>query len=67
MKAPLAIRFDKDKVEKTCNRLAKKTKLTKADIGRAAMNLGLSELAGTKELSPDSFEDTVHDLQDFGF
>ena len=54
-------------VEKTCDRLAKKTKLTKADIGRAAMNLGLSELAGTKELSPDSFEDTVHELQDFGF
>lgn len=64
MKAPLAIRFDKDEVEAKCQRLVEGTELTKADIGRAAMNIGLRELGDSKEMFNDNFSDTVLSWQD---
>lgn len=64
MKAPLAIRFDKDVIEAKCAQLAKGTKLTKADIGRAAMNKGLEWIETNKaEMDKKSFKEDIKDYQ----
>lgn len=65
MKAPLAIRFDKDAIEAKCAQLAGGTGLTKADIGRAAMNRGLQILDKAKGgFSGKGFESFVIESQE---
>jgi hypothetical protein len=61
---PLTTRFDRPLMEKMAKELAEGTDLTVSEIHRAAMNIGLTELASNKEVFSDGLNETVKAWQE---